>query len=74
VSNTRPIADNRPDGERGVGVKTVSPAERGRSEAERLDVDEHSPMISGTRRTAIPAPCARHAEAIAVLDVSMLGA
>ena len=39
----RPVADSRPKGERGVGVKTVSPAARGRSEAERLDADEHSP-------------------------------
>jgi hypothetical protein len=43
ASNTRPVADSRPKSERGVGVKTVSPAARGRSEVERLDADEHSP-------------------------------
>ena len=29
-------------GVRGAGVKAVSPAERGRSEATRLDVGEHT--------------------------------
>ena len=65
ASNTRPVADSRPKGERGVGVKTVSPAARGRSEAERLDADEHSPHDGRYAANGhVPAPRARRAETI----------
>ena len=43
----RPFAHSRLAGARGVGVKTFSPAMRGRSEATRLGADEHAPIIEG---------------------------
>ena len=54
ATESRPFADSRLASARGVGVKTVSPAMRGRSEATRLDADEHALRITGVWRTATP--------------------